>query len=139
MNERVVSDRLFQKILPLTKIENREILASKTGLSRICEKYSIVSPKYILCTENINIETTSEELRYPVLLKLDFSWGGGGIIFCENSDSFKSSLGQINKKDNVIIQEFITGTDIGIEALFNKGELVTYNASEVLQYFENQF
>jgi predicted ATP-grasp superfamily ATP-dependent carboligase len=139
MNEKVESEELFKKILPLTKIENREILASKVGLSNICKKYSIVSPKFIVCTDDIDIEATSKELKYPVLLKLDFSWGGGGIIFCEDCHTFKSNLSKIDRKSNVIIQEFINGIDIGVEALFNKGELITYNASEVLQYFENQF
>ena len=44
MNESITDERLFKKILPLTKIENREILSSKLGLSKACKK-SFERPK----------------------------------------------------------------------------------------------
>ncbi len=39
LNERITSEELFYKILPLTKIENRELLGSKAGFSSLFTNY----------------------------------------------------------------------------------------------------
>jgi predicted ATP-grasp superfamily ATP-dependent carboligase len=139
LNKNIVSEDIFYKILPLTKIKNREILASKAGLSRLCDLYGIPSPKYFIYHHSNNIDVSSLNLTYPLLLKQDLSWGGGGILFCENDAEFYSNLEKTNKQYDTVIQEFITGKDIGVEALFRKGELIDYNAGEVTTYFTNKF
>ncbi|MDE3144834.1 MAG: ATP-grasp domain-containing protein [Bacteroidota bacterium] len=139
LNDAISSDELFYKILPLAKIENRDILASKAGLSRFCQSHSIASPKYIIYDHKNNFDASSLQLNYPVLLKQDLSWGGGGILFCENEEAFKKNILQTNKAYSTIIQEYITGKDIGVEALFRNGELLECNTGEVLIYFGNKF
>ncbi len=139
LNERIHSEELFYRILPLTKIENRDILASKAGLSRICEKYGITSPKYIVYDHKTPFDSHSLQLRYPILLKQDLSWGGGGILFCNNENELQVNLEKANKEYDIIIQEYITGKDIGVEALYRNGELVEYNAGEVTTYFDSKF
>lgn len=81
LNEHIVEEALFYKLLPLTKIENREILASKAGLSQLCEKNGIISPKYIVYNHSTSLDIASFQLKYPVLLKQDLSWGGGVFYF----------------------------------------------------------
>ena len=61
MNEEINSEYLFKKILPLTKIENREMLSSKIGLSKICEKYSIATPRFINYSDEHDIEKISQK------------------------------------------------------------------------------
>lgn len=139
LNERIHSEELFYKILPLTKIENREILASKAGLSNLCSLHGIPSPKYIVYNHSVPLDIAGFQLRYPVLLKQDLSWGGGGILFCDSESTLISNLEKTNKEYDTIIQEYISGKDIGVEALFRKGELVEYNAGEVKTYFDSQF
>lgn len=39
----------------------------------------------------------------------------------------------------MVIQEYISGYEIGVEALFHQGKLVTYNSAKILEYFESQF
>jgi len=51
MNACIKDEALFKKILPLTKIENRDVLSSKVGLSKVCEKYGIASPRFINYSE----------------------------------------------------------------------------------------
>lgn len=36
------------------------------------------------------------------------------------------------------MQEYITGEDIGVEALFHQGQLITYNSAKVSDYFETK-
>ena len=139
LNEAITSEELFYKILPLTKIENRELLASKAGLSKLCEKYSITSPRHIVYNHQEDFDISSFNLNYPVLLKQDLSWGGGGILYCQNEAEFKASLKETNALYDTIIQEFITGKDIGVEALYRKGELIEYNVGEVTMYYDNKF
>ncbi len=139
LNNDISSAGLFYKILPLTKISNREMLASKAGLSKLCEKYGITSPKYLVYDHKRDFDTSTFNLHYPVLLKQDLSWGGGGILFCEDEAAFKDNLKKTDPQYDTIIQEFITGKDIGVEALFCKGELVEYNVGEVSMYFDSKF
>ncbi len=139
LNDRIKEEEIFYRILPLTKIENRNILASKAGLSKICNKYGVPTPKYIVYNHNMPFDHNTFKLKYPVLLKQDLSWGGGGILFCDDEASFKTNLEKTNKDYDTIIQEYIIGRDIGVEALYRKGELVEYNAGEVKAYFDSKF
>ena len=139
MNDRVDYEWLFKKILPLTKIENREVLASKAGFSVFCEKHAILTPRYRIYNENADPDAIIEGLAFPLLFKPDLSWGGSAILICDNKDSVKTNLAKISAKRDLVIQEFITGKDIGVEALFKDGDLITYNCSEVLEYFDSKF
>jgi len=138
MNDYVKNGEAFCKILPLTKIENREILASKAGLSVLCDKYFILSPKYVVYNHETQYTVESLSLHYPVLLKQNLSRNGGGF-FLWYQDPLRAALETANRKYSFVIQEFITGKDIGIEALFHNGELMDYNASEVAKYAETKF
>jgi len=139
MNESITDERIFKKILPITKIENREILSSKLGLSNICKKYDIVTPGYINYSDAEHLEADIKKLQFPVLLKEDYSFSGIGIQYCESLDKLPNSLDKVRVKTNLVLQEFIEGEDIGVEALFRDGELITYNCAEVLTYMYNKF
>ncbi len=139
MNEKVVSEELFIKILPIDKIQNREILSSKLGLSILCNKYNITTPRFINYSENIDLTTIGEQLHFPILVKEDFSFSGLGIQYCEDEKALPACLKKVHNMNNLVLQEFIDGEDVGIEALFCKGELVMYNAAQILSYMENKF
>ena len=139
MNEYIDSEDLFTKILPLTKIENREMLSSKAGFSNVCERNNILSPKFMLYSNNLDLNTIDKRMNYPLLLKQDLSWSGAGIQFCHDKNSLEEGLEKISMKENLVVQEFITGEDIGVEALFHRGQLVTYNVAKILDYFETKF
>ena len=139
MNESVESEDLFKKILPLTKIENREMLSSKAGFSNVCERNNILSPKFILYSDSIDFSNNLERMNFPLLLKQDLSWSGAGIQFCYDKNSLEEGLTKIAVKENLVVQEYITGEDIGVEALFHKGQLITYNAAKILDYFDTKF
>jgi len=139
MNNCITSEDTFKKILPLTKIENREILSSKIGLSNACKKHNIPTPGYVNYSEMPDVEMINKTLLYPILLKEDFSFSGHGIQYCEEPSQLASCLEKVRDKNNLVLQEFIKGTDIGVEALFKNGELVTYNAAVVKDYMSGTF
>jgi hypothetical protein len=138
-NEKITSEEIFLKIMPITKIENRNILSSKLGLSTICQKFNIATPRFLNYSEIYNVDEIEKQIDFPVLLKEDFSFSGTGIQFCENLESFKSCLDKVRVKEKLVVQEFIEGEDIGLEALFHDGELIMYNVAEVLTYMYNRF
>ncbi|HEV7621840.1 MAG TPA: ATP-grasp domain-containing protein [Flavisolibacter sp.] len=139
MNDKIEDEELFKKILPLTKIENRQILSSKAGLSEFCEKHQIISPKFIVHKGSSNINELGTDLNFPVIIKKDLSWGGSGVMVCDNFDQLFQQVRNISNDETVIIQEYIKGREIPVEALFSKGELVSFTVSEILSHDKDQF
>lgn len=138
MNERITSEEVFRKVMPLEKIENRMILSSKVGLSDVCERLSITTPRYLVVDSFEQLNVTPVDLRFPVLIKQDVSTGGQGIFFCKSKDGLLGVMKK-NPSTKAIIQEYIKGEDIGVEALYKHGALLTYNISEVLGYLDGRF
>lgn len=140
MNESIHDEELFTKILPIKKIENRNILSSKFGLNEVCEKYDILSPKSIICDGNsIDMDIIHNKIAFPVIIKKDFSWGGLGIMVCQDLDALKKQLQNVSTNENLIIQEYIEGEEVPVEALFSEGKLITYNVSKILSYDKDEF
>ena len=141
MNESITDEELFKKILPIVKPENRNILSSKSGLGEVCEKYSILSPGYLSVQGNSlpDVEFICKKINLPIIIKTDFSWGGLGIKVCNNKNELKNILVNIQPNEKVIMQEYIIGKEIPVEALFSNGELITYNVSEILTYDKDEF
>jgi predicted ATP-grasp superfamily ATP-dependent carboligase len=138
LNDSITTEYLFNKVMPINRIENREILSSKIGLSNICKKYNIATPRFLNYSDILFPETI-QQLQFPILLKEDYSFSGIGIQCCETYDLFPDCLAKVRIKDNLVLQEFITGEDIGVEALFRDGELIMYNCADVLTYMYNKF
>lgn len=139
MNERITSEEVFKKVMPLKKIENRMILSSKVGLSDVCERLSITTPKYLVIDGIEELNEMSLNLKFPVLIKQDVSTGGQGIFYCNSKDELVEVMRKNPSTRKAIIQEFIKGNDIGVEALYKDGALLTYNVSEVLEYLDGRF
>ena len=139
MNEHIIDEDVFKKIMPLNKIENRGMLSSKIGMSNVFEKYNITTPRYLNYAEESDFSVISSKLDFPVLLKVDFSFSGTGIRKCEVPSELEEKINELHDKKNVVIQEFITGEDVGVEALFSNGELICYQAAKVLSYMNNKF
>jgi phosphoribosylamine-glycine ligase len=118
MNERITSDHIFKKVMPLKKNENRMILSSKVGLSEVCERLSITTPKYLVTEDISHLNIATLNLRFPVLVKQDVSTGGQGIFYCNNGEELVATIRKNSADKKTIIQEFIKGRDIGVEALY---------------------
>ncbi|EHQ28221.1 ATP-grasp domain-containing protein [Mucilaginibacter paludis] len=139
MNDAILSEDIFKKILPINKIENRDLLSSKAGLSSVCQKYGITTPRFVNYSDVNDTEVIKQKLDFPILLKEDFSFSGIGIQYCEDESELQGCLDKVQVKTNLVLQEFIKGEDIGLEALFRDGELITYNCGEVLSYMYDKF
>lgn len=139
LNDNIADPELFCKLLPLTKIENRKILSSKSGLSEVLEKYQIATPKYALYSDDLDIQKVKTEFTFPILSKVDYSFSGIGLQLIENAASLDDAIKKVYNTKNMVLQEFIQGDDIGVEALFHQGKLLMYNAANILDYMYNSF
>jgi len=137
LNEHLQSEKLFYKIMPLTKIENRELLGSKAGFSNLCKQYNIKTPRFLIYNPLLSVEEIGAYMGYPFLAKLDQSEAGTGIFSIENEEMLKETLYKVANKENLVFQQFIKGYDINIEALYKNGELLVYNYSHVLTILGN--
>lgn len=127
-------------LLPLKKMEHRYLIGAKSGLSEFCSALKLPTPNYIIVQQHspAELEQKIAALQFPVLVKPDAGWGGGGIAKFETIDELRTHLHSITNR-NIIVQEFKNGRDIGIEALFKDGRLLMYTAADVITYFDSPF
>ncbi|HSB92417.1 MAG TPA: ATP-grasp domain-containing protein [Flavitalea sp.] len=125
-------------VIPLCKHENIEILGSKSGLEKICEKYGFNRPKTAYSDDITSLADIKEQFAFPVLLKLDHSWGGIGIVLSKDFDHLQSVIESM-PPTGYLVQEYISGKDIGVESLFRCGQLLTIQSGHVIEYTGTQF
>jgi hypothetical protein len=138
MNEVVESD-MFAKIMPIQDIGQRSMLSSKKGFSEFCRNNGIDTPGFVIYNGREDLKAIKETLNFPVINKLDFSWGGADMSISHTFEELEANLHRIPPNENVLIQEFIEGEEICVESLFYNSELMTYFTSIALQYSTTRF
>jgi len=133
LNEKITSEEVFYKIMPLTKIQNRDILGSKKGFQELCDLYNIKAPRYMIYNEGLAPAQISEYMGYPLMIKMDKSEGGFGVFLCENETEMIANLAKVTDKTNLVFQQYITGYEVNTELLCKDGELIVYNYSKRLK------
>ncbi len=139
LNASITDTADFLRVMPMVQPGNRALIGSKSGLSDFCKNHQILSPIYHVYGETPDWEEAIRGMHYPVLIKPDEGYGGGGIIKCADAKAVFDALDTIAHKHHLVVQEFITGKDIGIEAFFKNGELIVYNAADIVRYFDTSF
>ena len=139
MNKKIVDEKTFLKIMPIHNIGQRDILSSKNGFSDFCEANGITTPLYYKYNNTDDFKLINEKLRFPVIVKPDFSWGGMGMSVNNSIDELKSTISRMQKGENLLIQEFISGPEIGVDALFYEGILVHFQCAKFLDYGDSKF
>jgi len=133
LNEKITSEKMFYKIMPLSKIENRAVLGSKAGFSNLCQKYNIATPRYLVYNNDVSASDIVEKVGFPLMMKMDKSEGGFGIYICRNVDELLENFAKITDTENLVFQQFIEGYEVNTELLAKNGELIQYNYSKRLK------
>lgn len=138
--ERYAPEEFASKVLPLSKREHRSLLSSKAGLSRLAAKFNIPTPPFAIYKEGDGVRE-SEQVSFPLLLKVDVSAGGRGVFFCASQEDVDSVLLRLppHKKRALLFQKYITGKNISVEALYKNGRLLEYASSTVLKTLSGEF
>ncbi len=139
MNEEIDSEEMFIKIMPVIKMQHRQALSSKRAFADFCIANAIGAPGYTTYNGEEDLDRIKTGLRFPVINKVDFSWGGVNMFVTNSYEEFLVNLHKIPRNENVMIQEFIRGNEIPVEALFYQGELMAYNTSKILQFDKGPF
>lgn len=139
VNESALSEELLKHVLPISELEHRSILSSKIGLSDFCLANGIASPQYLLYNNANDLNNIQANIKYPVINKIDFSWGGANMFVSNDFDALESNLHLLPRNKNTMIQEYIIGEEVPVEAIFLKGELLEYMTSKILQFDKGPF
>lgn len=139
MNEADLDEGLFKKLMPINKMENRHMLSSKIGFSKFCESEGLLTPKYITYNSPADLELIKLKLSFPIVNKRDFSSSGANMFVSETLAEFEADMHMIPNNQNVLVQEYIVGTEIHVEGLFYDGVLVAYTNAHIVQTFSTKF
>ncbi len=135
----IADEDMLKRLLPVQNAEARKILSSKIGFSSYFQSTGIETPYFIGFQKGIDDLDLLNTLRFPVLNKYDLSWGGTDMVISNNLTELVSNIGLLPEQSNLLIQEFIEGEEIRIDALFCNGLLLNYFSAKVLSYTKNQF
>jgi len=138
-NDYIKDEAIFKKIMPINNIEQRYFLSSKNGFSKFCVDNNINTPKYYTYNKKEDALEIRNKLNFPIVNKLEFSWGGTDMQVSYTFDEFYKNLNKIPEDQNILIQEFLEGEELRVDALYYDGILVTYLTSNALDYTKNRF
>ncbi len=139
VNEQIIDPALFIKTLPLIKIENRDMISSKNGFSKFCFDNNVLTPKSDSYNSKADYQRIIETLNFPLIKKSESGWGGMGISIIQNELALQKALENQIDHQNLMLQEFIEGEEVGVEAFFYKGKLIVYFCAKVLSYTTDKF
>jgi hypothetical protein len=126
-----LSETLKLQILPITSIEACAHLTSKVGLSDCLSASGIPTPAYRVIRDPRELLPVSKEMGYPLLLKGDRS-GGGTQVVKITGDADVAKLLRYFTYFPAVLQRYIEGDLIGIEAYYQRESLVFFNYAKVL-------
>jgi predicted ATP-grasp superfamily ATP-dependent carboligase len=102
---------------------------SKAGFSRLLDQLGLPQPP-------TQIVTSESELRgaieFPTVVKTSVGTASRGIWFVRNDDDLDGALRDLNASgafaDDVLVQEFVSGTTEKAQAVFCRGQLIGFHA-----------
>jgi len=139
VNEQIIDPALFIKTLPLIKIENRDIISSKNGFSKFCVENNILTPKSDSYNSQKDYQRIIEKLNFPLIQKSESGWGGMGINIIKNEQALQIALENQIEDQNLMLQEYIIGEEVRVDALYLNGKLIIYFCSKVLSNTTDKF
>ena len=139
VNESHFTEQQLKQVLPIAELKHRSILSSKIGLSNFCLENAIATPGFVLYNNVKDLEKIQSSIRFPVINKIDFSWGGANMFVSNDYEAFLSNLNLLPKDQNTMIQEYIMGEEVPVEAIYYNGQLLEYMSSNILQFDKGPF
>lgn len=111
--------------VPIPCYESLEIAVDKRKTLEFAQKNEVSIPKTFVPTNEIELKALSQELNYPVVIKISRGSGAKGVVYANSPQDLickYKSLQCID--DHPLVQEYIKGQGYGVFALFNKNSKV---------------
>jgi hypothetical protein len=124
------SNAILSRVLPVSTPEGMSTLGSKVNLSKVAEGASIPQPRTLIAQTPDELMKVRGEFQDTCLIKADSGGAGLQVRLLEPSDSLIENPVPIDWFP-VVVQDFIDGTLISVEALFRRGSLIAYQYSEM--------
>ncbi|MDL2241601.1 carbamoyl-phosphate synthase (glutamine-hydrolyzing) large subunit, partial [Bacteroidales bacterium OttesenSCG-928-L03] len=116
-------------------IDNAE---DRHKFSTMLDKLEIDQPKWKELTSFSDIDSFVGEVGFPVLVRPSYVLSGAAMNVCSNPeelDLFLKLAANVSQKHPVVVSEFIQDAkEIEIDAVANKGEIITYAISEHIEF-----
>jgi len=132
LRQRALLDRRYLALLPLVGPGGLAHLFSKLQLSRILDRSGLATPAWRIATGPEEALQGARELGYPCFLKREACNRGRGVVRCLSSDELNHQVLRW-APEPLLVQQELKGQLWAVEALFWRGELQAYAASESLE------
>jgi len=134
--------RMFEKhtIVPIASYEKIEMARDKTKMTELAQSLGIPIPKTYQVKNVGNLSQISEEIEFPIVIKIPRGRGAWGVSYVRNKEElirdYKNILQKFGHKSGVpFLQEYIPGDGYGVSMLFNSGELrAKFTHKRLLEY-----
>jgi hypothetical protein len=120
-----------QLVLPIRNPDYFDLGGSKSALSLALHNLRIRTPDFQVVHDFTDLRKAISEFAGDLILKADIG-GGGKRVLALNGEQGRS-FGQVDETwFPILIQEFVHGDDVSVEAHFMNGELIGWTYTEVL-------
>jgi len=128
-------------MLPVHDAAYRPLAGSKAALSRLSEAKGLRTPPFAIHDGTSDIRKTATAVPFPLLLKVDRSGGGKGIYYCSDEQSLRKAFSSISptRRKDLLLQSYIAGENISVEALYRNGALIAAAPAKVVRNMDNEF
>jgi biotin carboxylase len=124
----------FNLIAP--SVNSSNICTNKYLMRKCFKKNKIPSPNFDLILEYSQINKIITKYKYPFVLKPIDNAGSRGVVIVENEfmllNSFKHAL-SFSKSGKVLLEEFMDGVEISVEAFVQNNEIVILSLSDKIR------
>lgn len=114
--------------LPFDKPEARSMV-SKIGFAKHCAAHGIASPNFVAVATAEDVPRALATVGLPLVLKANYSNGGHGVQIIRDEDAYWSFWSRHKHDEAVLVEAFIEGALIPVEALFRHGRVLEYAVS----------
>ncbi len=115
--------------LPGPNWEGAQICTDKSRMKQAFQQEKVKTAAYAKVYSRDDLEKVCETLRFPVIIKAVDQMGGRGIARCDTREALLEaypSTMSATDKDYCIVEEFLTGTMFGVEAMVEQGRPVYF-------------
>ena len=128
-------------------IQEYGLLGNKTEIIEACnnkfitrnllKKAGLIGPEYAICETINDVKNFYEKVSGTIIIKPHNLQGSLGVFKIEKKDEIEPTFNEclkISKEPIVLVEEFIDGQEISIEAIVYHGEVIIFGITEKLLY-----
>ena len=113
------------------RADNLDHISSKIGLSRVLASHEIKDARVLCRSKFLQLRRAVRHLRDPLLIKIDYSFGGNGIFPIRAESDIARYEDKITYP--VLLQKEVKGDLLHLSGFFQDGKLVHFAYAEVLE------